>query len=101
MSDNLRKRILGWMMFDWATQPFYTLVLTFVFGPYFVSIASEAFLSSGTPEAAAKAQAQGMWSWGQTGASLVVAALAPIVGAFADNSGRRMPWISLCAVNSS
>lgn len=98
MSDNLRKRILGWMMFDWATQPFYTLVLTFVFGPYFVSVASEAFLSSGTPEAAAKAQAQGMWSWGQTGASLVVAALAPIVGAFADNSGRRMPWISLCAV---
>jgi len=24
-------------MFDWATQPFYTLVVTFLFGPYFVN----------------------------------------------------------------
>ena len=32
-----RKAIWGWMFFDWAAQPFYTLVLTFVFGPYFVS----------------------------------------------------------------
>ncbi len=90
-----RKRIWGWMMFDWASQPYYTLVLTFVFGPYFVSIASEAFLAQGLTEQGADARAQSLWSWGQTGASLVVAALAPIIGAIADNSGRRMPWIAV------
>ena len=29
----LKRRIQGWMMFDWATQPFFTLGLTFIFGP--------------------------------------------------------------------
>ncbi len=32
-----RRGIFGWMMFDWAAQPFFTVVLTFIFGPYFVS----------------------------------------------------------------
>ena len=25
------------MLFDWAAQPFFTVVTTFIFGPYFVS----------------------------------------------------------------
>jgi len=29
--------LLGWVLFDWATQPFYTLVVTFLFAPYFVN----------------------------------------------------------------
>ena len=32
-----RLGIAGWMLFDWAAQPFYTVVTTFVFGPYFVT----------------------------------------------------------------
>lgn len=32
-----RKGIWGWMMFDWAAQSFFTVVPTFIFGPYFVS----------------------------------------------------------------
>ena len=27
----------GWVLFDWATQPFYTLVVTFLFAPFFVN----------------------------------------------------------------
>ena len=23
----------GWMLFDWAAQPFFTVVTTFIFGP--------------------------------------------------------------------
>jgi len=26
------------MMFDWASQPYNTLLLTFIFGPYFAEI---------------------------------------------------------------
>ena len=29
--------LVGWVLFDWATQPFYTLVVTFLFAPYFVN----------------------------------------------------------------
>ena len=25
--------IWGWMFFDWAAQPFFTVVTTFIFGP--------------------------------------------------------------------
>ena len=34
-------------MFDWATQPFYTLGLTFIFGPYFASVSADYFLNTG------------------------------------------------------
>jgi len=27
----------SWAIFDWATQPFFTLVTTFFFGPYFAN----------------------------------------------------------------
>lgn len=32
-----RAGIWGWMLFDWAQQPFHTLVITFVFAPYFAA----------------------------------------------------------------
>ena len=32
-----RAGIWGWMLFDWAQQPFFTLLITFVFAPYFAS----------------------------------------------------------------
>ena len=32
-----KKSVFGWMMFDWAAQPFFTVMTTFIFGPYVVS----------------------------------------------------------------
>ena len=26
---------LGWAMFDWANQPFFTVITTFIFAPFF------------------------------------------------------------------
>lgn len=88
-----RRRIWGWMIFDWASQPYFTLLLTFIFGPYFVTVATESFMSEGLAEGAADARAQSLWSLGQTAAGLLIAFSAPILGAIADNAGRRMPWI--------
>lgn len=90
-----RKRIWGWMIFDWASQPYYTLLLTFIFGPYFAAVATESFMASGLTEEMADARAQSLWSLGQTAAGLLVAFSAPILGAIADNAGRRMPWIAV------
>ena len=89
----LKRRIQGWMMFDWATQPFYTLGLTFIFGPYFASVASDTFLNTGMDETSADATAQTIWSWGQAIAGLFVAVFGIIAGAYADSTGRRMPWL--------
>ncbi len=88
-----RKRIRGWYFFDWASQPFYTLILTFVFGPYFASVATSYFLGTGLAENVADARAQSVWSLGQTLTGLFIAFSAPVLGAFADNTGRRIPWI--------
>ena len=32
-----KKGVWGWMFFDWAAQPFFTVMTTFIFGPYVVS----------------------------------------------------------------
>jgi len=88
-----KKRIWGWYFFDWASQPYSTLLLTFVFGPYFAEIARGYYLGTGMDGEAAKAAAQVYWAWGLTVASLLVAATAPFLGAIADGTGRRLVWV--------
>lgn len=84
VDSTAKKRVWGWMMFDWASQPYNTLLLTFIFGPYFASAVV------GDP-----VKAQAIWGFGIGAAGLFIAFLAPILGAVADGSGRRMPWIWL------
>ena len=92
-----RRRIRGWIMFDWASQPFYTLCLTFIFGPYFAATLAEAWAVS-LGEEAADARAQTVWSWTQTGIGVSIALMAPLLGAFADRSGRKLRWIAAFSV---
>ncbi|UWQ22180.1 MFS transporter [Jannaschia sp. W003] len=80
----LRRRVRGWMMFDFASQPYNTLLITFVFGPYFASAVMD------DPVAA-----QSAWGFAIGTAGLLIALMAPVLGALADGSGRRMPWIWL------
>ncbi len=89
-----RKRIWGWYWFDWASQPYHTLLLTFIFGPYFASVAATHFMSTGLDELAADARAQSVWSWGLAIAGLIVGFGAPIMGALADTAGRVRPWVA-------
>ena len=39
------RRIWGWYFFEWASQPYSTLLLTFIFGPYFAQTAADALTS--------------------------------------------------------
>lgn len=57
-----KRGIWGWVMFDWAAQPFFTVVTTFIFGPYFVSRLTEDPVS-----------AQTVWSNMATMSSIVIA----------------------------
>lgn len=77
-----RKGIFGWMMFDWATQPFHTLIITFVFAPYFVSHVADNAV-----------EGQEVWAYATGFGGLAIAIMAPILGAIADSTGPRKPWI--------
>jgi len=88
-----RQRIWGWFFFDWASQPYNTLLLTFIFGPYFAEIARGYYMGQGMEAEAAKAAAQSYWGYGLTIASLIIAILAPFLGAIADSTGRRLIWV--------
>ncbi len=94
MADvSLKKRIWGWYFFDWASQPYHTVLLTFIFGPFFVSLAQDALLADGLGAEAAKAGAQTMWAKTLTITGLIIGFGAPFLGALADTSGNRLPWI--------
>ena len=90
-----RKRIWGWWFYDWASQPYATLLLTFVFSIYFAEVAQARFVLAGMSAEGAGARAQALWGWGLSASGIVIAVLAPVLGAIADHSGRRMPWIWL------
>lgn len=83
----LNRRILGWMFFDWASQPYATILLTFVFGPYFASAVMDD-----------PVEAQKYWGWMLTASGAVIAILAPVLGAVADKSGARHAWIWMFSV---
>ena len=99
MADiSAKKRIWGWWWFDWASQPFHTLLVTFVYGPFFATVAAAWFLSTGLDEKAADAEAQALWSWALTLTGIFIGFGGPVMGAMADSSGQRRPWILVFSI---
>jgi UMF1 family MFS transporter len=78
-----RAAVISWIFFDWAAQPYFTLITTFVFAPYFASYV-----------APNPASGQALWGFATAAAGLMIALLSPVLGAIADASGRRKPWIA-------
>lgn len=82
-----RRGIFGWLMFDWATQPVFTLVTTFIFAPYFAG----RFMEDGVA-------GQAYWGYATATAGILIAILSPVLGSIADITGRRKPWIACFSV---
>src|SRR6202521_668132 len=78
-----RSAVISWIFFAWAAEPFFTLITTFVFAPYFASHV-----------AADPASGQSLWGFATAAAGLLIALMSPVLGAIADASGRRKPWIA-------
>lgn len=78
-----RAAVISWIFFDWAAQPYFTLITTFVFAPYFASFVA--------PD---PATGQALWGFATAAAGLMIALMSPVLGAIADASGRRKPWIA-------
>lgn len=73
---------VGWALFEWARNPYYILIVIYIFGPYFSTTVI------GDP-----VRGQEIWGYINGFAGAVTACLAPFLGAIADKVGRRKPWI--------
>jgi MFS transporter, UMF1 family len=78
---------MGWVLFDWASKPFYVLISTFLFGPYFVNTII------GDP-----IHGQTVWGYTNAVAGLLIGLLGPFLGAAADAVGRQKLWLAAISV---
>ena len=72
----------SWALFDWANQPFFTIITTFIFAPYFANVLV------GDP-----VKGQSAWAFTQSTSGILIALMSPFLGAMADAGGRRKPYI--------
>ena len=79
--------LFSWLIYEWAAQPFYSLITTFLFAPFFAN----SFV--GDPVAG-----QSYWGYAAAAAGLAVAILSPLLGAFADAAGHRKRWIVIALI---
>jgi UMF1 family MFS transporter len=80
-----RKIINSWCMYDWANSAFATTIMAAMFPPFYRSMAINAGLSEGNATAA--------WAYTTSLSLLLVAILAPILGAISDHSGGKKWYI--------
>ncbi|HKH07804.1 MAG TPA: MFS transporter [Agromyces sp.] len=94
-----RRQVFSWALWDWATQPFNSVILTFVFTALYLT--SDTFLDpavaalgEGDPvyERSLSELASGL-GWAITIAGILIAVLAPVLGQRADVAGRRKLWL--------
>ena len=69
-----RRAVVSWIFFDWAAQPYFTLITTFVFAPYFATHVA--------PDAA---DGQALWGFATAVAGIIIALLSPVLGAIAKD----------------
>jgi UMF1 family MFS transporter len=74
--------LFAWALYDWANSSFSTVILTFVFAAYFT-------------RQVAPTETAGSSNWGLAvgTAGIAIAVLGPVLGAIADQKGRRKPWL--------
>jgi len=92
-----RKKVWSWAFYDWAMQPFNTVILTFVFtAMYLVSdrFVDPAVVASEGMEAAQARLTSGLGLM-TTIAGIAIALVAPVLGQWADVSGKRKAWLAV------
>ncbi|MDG2034011.1 MAG: MFS transporter, partial [Rhodospirillales bacterium] len=75
--------VVAWALYDWANSAFPTVVITFVFATYFTQGIVQDHVA-GTS----------LWGYTMSLSALAVALVTPLMGAIADQTGRRKPWLA-------
>lgn len=86
------RRVVGaWGLWDWGTQSFNAVVLTFVFSVYITDAVAE-------PASASDTYGTQMLSTSQAWAGLAIALLCPLLGTMADRLGRRRRLLTVSTI---
>jgi len=81
-----RREILGWCLYDVADSAFTTVIVTVLFESYFRQVV-----------VGDAGRADLLWGWAAAISEVLVAVLAPILGAIADFAGSRKKFLAVCA----
>ncbi|MFT4220605.1 MAG: MFS transporter [Microbacterium sp.] len=105
-----RTRVWSWALWDWATQPFNSVILTFVFVPLYLAspsflpadIAAQnadgALVCSRAADAATEycrglSRLAEWYGWVGFAAGIAILLLAPVLGQRADAAGSKKRWV--------
>jgi MFS transporter, UMF1 family len=88
-----RREIFGWAMFDFANSSYTTVIVSVAFGVYFTGLVAPA------------GKGDAFWGYGLAIGNLIVLLLSPIIGAIADDSGRKKLFLfftyALCVAGTA
>ncbi|MFN2218069.1 MAG: MFS transporter [Anaerolineae bacterium] len=84
-----RKIINSWAMYDWANSAFATTIMAAMFPPFYRSLA----IAAGVTEAGATAA----WAYTASIYQIIVALLAPVLGAISDHTGGKKWYLAFFA----
>jgi len=84
-----RKIINAWCMYDWANSAFATTIMGAMFPPFYRGMVTAAGLR---PE-----DATAYWAYTASAALLLIAILAPVLGAISDHTGGKKRYIAFFA----
>ncbi len=103
-----RERVVAWAAWDWGSAAFNAVITTFVFTVWLTgdSFIDPATVAAADAEGGAGGPATDLYDsviathsswlgWGLTAAGLLIALLAPVAGARADDNGRRRRWLGI------
>ena len=80
--EKQKKQIISWSLYDFANQPYTTLIITFIYSAFFVNyIAGD------------EQQGTFLWANAISITAITVAFISPILGAIADNTGYRKSFL--------
>jgi len=101
MQTDLKRARFGWCLYDWANSAFATVILAAVLPVYFVALVPEsgAVISFGRWQHTLPASA--LWGYGVSASMIVVAVLAPWLGALADRRGLHKQLLILCCLGGA
>ncbi len=108
-----KKQVISWAMWDWALQPFNTVILTFVWIALYLTsrqfldpavresglIGSDTYMSCTDKQYIDSAYCQGLtdlsewWGWANFAAGILILLLAPVLGQQADARGNKKKWV--------
>ena len=85
-TKNYKRTIFTWSLYDFANQPYPTIIITFVYSSFFTHDLAKGYYSD--PET--------LWLFAISICAIIIALLSPLMGAIADRSGYRKTYLILC-----